>query len=719
MTLPRSGSFRVKLIILTTVTSAVAVLLVCVAFVVSQQMTIRRLAIENLSTQAQVIATHSTASLLFEDRDAGTETLAALAADPEIVSAFIYSQDGQVFASFQADPSNALPAPAKTDELGYHFDHDRLVLSCSIAHNGEFLGTLTVLYDMKQAYALARKNISIAATVAVVAILVSFGLAAWLNRMLAKPVAELDRTARAVSLTGDYSVRAVKFSTDELGRLTDTFNQMLGEIQSRDTEVEAKTLELSRVNDDLQKSNERLRGEMAERQKMATRLQHDASHDALTQLGNRSLFMEQINLCIERARRQPDYMYAVIFIDLDNFKMINDSLGHDHGDKLLIEMAKRLVECLRTMDHVSRCGEDLAARLGGDEFVILLDGIKQPSEAAVVAERIQKQISQPIDIDGRQMHTSASIGIAVGDADHKSAQDLLRNADTAMYRAKMAGKGRHELFDEKMHALVVARLQIESDLRRAIDTHQFHLMYQPIVSLTTGNVCGFESLIRWQHPDRGPVSPLEFIPVAEETGMIIPIGSWVLNQACMQIKSWNASRPSDDLLSISVNVSRRQMMESHFIDTVKHVLSSTGIDASNLRLEITESMIMHDPESMIAVLQQLRKMGIRLYMDDFGTGHSSLSCLHQFPIDFLKIDQAFVRTMKSNREYAAVVHAIIALAHNLGVEVVSEGIETPEQISQLISLECDYGQGYYFSKPLDGQAAASFLASGNSWPRSA
>ena len=288
-----------------------------------------------------------------------------------------------------------------------------------------------------------------------------------------------------------------------------------------------------------------------------------------------------------------------------------------------------------------------------------------------------------------------------------------------MYRAKMAGKGRYELFDEKMHALVVARLQIESDLRRAIDRQQFYLTYQPIVSLSTGDICGFESLIRWQHPERGVVSPLEFISVAEETGMIIPIGSWVLEEACRTAKAWNAMRPEEEALSISVNVSRRQMEESDFLDKVRQVLSKTEVDANNLRIEITESMIMHDSESMIVVLQELRKMGIRLYMDDFGTGHSSLSCLHQFPIDFLKIDQAFVRTMKSNREYASVIHAIISLAHNLGVEVVSEGIETPEQISQLISLECDYGQGYYFAKPLAKEDAKSFLMSDHTWQRSA
>ena len=288
-----------------------------------------------------------------------------------------------------------------------------------------------------------------------------------------------------------------------------------------------------------------------------------------------------------------------------------------------------------------------------------------------------------------------------------------------MYRAKMAGKGRHELFDEQMHRLILARLQIESDLRHAIEDQQFRLLYQPIVSLHTGKVCGFESLIRWQHPDRGVVSPLEFIPVAEETGMITSIGLWVLRKACQEIKAWNALRPHEDALSISVNVSRRQIMEPDFLGTVQETLHDTGVEPANLRLEITESMIMHDPDAMIAVLQKLRGIGIKLYMDDFGTGHSSLSCLHQFPIDYLKIDQAFVRTMKTNLEYAAVVHAIIALAHNLDVEVVSEGIESPDQISQLISLECDYGQGYYFSKPLESEAAKSFLMSDHAWQRSA
>ena len=416
MALPRAKSFRAKLILLTTMTSTVAVLLVCGVFVARQQMNVSRLAIEDISTHAQVIAIHSAASLLFDDKDAGTETLTALAAEPDIIAAYIYSQTGDVFASFQATPEK-FQAPVAPDKPGYYFDNDTLVLTNTITHNGEFLGTLTILYDMKPIYALAKQNIAIAAAVALVAIFISFGLAVWLNRVLAKPVAELDKTARIVSQTGDYSVRADKFSEDELGTLTDTFKpKCLKRYNPARQRWKPRPLELSKVNDDLQNSNEMLRNEMSERQRMASKLQHDAFHDALTQLPNRALLMKQINLCIERSRRQPDYLYAVIFIDLDNFKMINDSLGHDHGDRFLVDMAKRLVEYLRAMDQVSRCDKDLAARLGGDEFVILLDGIKHPNDTMIVAERIQQQISLPIDVEGRQMHTSASIGIAIGDA---------------------------------------------------------------------------------------------------------------------------------------------------------------------------------------------------------------------------------------------------------------------------------------------------------------
>ena len=298
-----------------------------------------------------------------------------------------------------------------------------------------------------------------------------------------------------------------------------------------------------------------LLGEVDKRQKIADQMRHEASHDALTNLPNRVLLTERLNLCIERIKRQADYLYAVIFIDLDNFKVINDSLGHNIGDQLLVNIAKRLVNSLRSLDIVARNNESLAARLGGDEFIVLLDGIKNPGDVVLVADRIQQAISQPTIIDDHRMHVSASIGIAMGDSGNYMPQDLLRNADTAMYRAKMGGKARYAIFDQAMHAVVVSRLKIESDLRVAIEREEFDLRYQPIVSLETGRVCGFESLIRWQHPDNGLVSPLDFIPTAEETGMIVPIGTWVLRQACNQIKEWNARQPNNQPLSVSVNVS--------------------------------------------------------------------------------------------------------------------------------------------------------------------
>ena len=399
-------------------------------------------------------------------------------------------------------------------------------------------------------------------------------------------------------------------------------------------------------------------------------------------------------------------------------RRINDSLGHQAGDALLIQAAGRLIRCLRTLDTVARARKDAAARLGGDEFSILLEGLRRPSDAIRVADRIKQHLLPPFSLNDEEVVMSLSVGITTSNGEHKSAQELLREANTAMYRAKRSGKDRLAVFNQEMQAEAMARLRLENDLRRAIKNNEFELWYQPIVTLELGQLTGFEALIRWLHPERGLVLPDEFISVAEENGLIVPIGTWVMKEACSQLHEWNTHVSRDRDLSISVNVSKRQMAEPGFVDDVRRIIDESGVDGNALGLEITESVIIGDPESTIDVLTRLRELGIRLHMDDFGKGLSSLSCLHEFPIDVLKIDRSFASTVTAKRAYAAVIHSVATLAHNLGMKVIAEGIETPEQLALMIALDCDFGQGYHFSKPVDRTLATGLITKARFCPQS-
>ena len=447
--------------------------------------------------------------------------------------------------------------------------------------------------------------------------------------------------------------------------------------------------------------------DITDRKRAEEQLVHDAFHDALTGLPNRALFMDHLKLAVARAKRRQDLLFAVLFLDLDRFKTINDSLGHPVGDQLLVGISRRLETCLRPGDTI--------ARLGGDEFTILLEDLKDASDANRVAERLQKELALPFNLCGHEVFTSVSIGIALSSIGYDRAEDILRDADTAMYSAKSLGKARHEVFDQTMHANAMGLLQLETDLRRAVERHEFFIHYQPIVSLETSQLRGFEALVRWQHPTRGLISPLKFIPVAEETGLIIPIGQWVLYEACRQMRQWQERFPTNPPLSISVNLSSKQFMQPDLVEQIKEILHETGLDPRSLKLEITESAVMENIEATTDMLHQLRGLGVDLSIDDFGTGYSSLNYLHRFPLCTLKIDRSFVSRMDENQEHTEIVRTIMLLARNLGMDVVAEGVETEEQRAQLRALECEYGQGYFFSKPMDRTAAETFLSDTQSY----
>ncbi len=476
----------------------------------------------------------------------------------------------------------------------------------------------------------------------------------------------------------------------------------------------AISLKNAHLYHNLQGSNQALQKSLQELQQAQTRLiqaqdklRHDAFHDSLTGLPNRAWFMSLLERRIKSALRDPDSLYAVMFLDLDRFKLVNDSLGHLVGDELLKRVAVRLRNCLRAPDTV--------ARLGGDEFVILLEKIKDIEDAIEVAKRIKEQLRMPFNLNDREVHTGTSIGIALSTAGYERPEEVLRDADTAMYRAKDFGKGGYALFEPGMHTHMLTSLQLENDLRRAIEEQEFCLYYQPIISLSTGRIGAFEVLLRWYNSSRGWVSPIEFIPVAEETGLINGIGWWVLQSACQQLHLWQSQFPQSPPLAINVNISPVQLKQMDLLDRLEQLLLETDLPSGFLKLEITESCILETLTDEAQKLKQLKNLGVKLCIDDFGTGYSSLSRLHSFPIDVLKIDRSFVSCLDVDSNRAATVQMIIALAHSLKMDVVAEGIETTAQLEKLQKLGCEWGQGYLFSPPVDSQRASKLLATGWSY----
>jgi len=450
-----------------------------------------------------------------------------------------------------------------------------------------------------------------------------------------------------------------------------------------------------------------LHSAIQERKEEEVKLRHTTLHDALTGLPNRTLFMQRTDQAIARAKRYPDHLFSILFLDLDRFKVVNDSLGHQVGDELLVAVARRLEECLRT--------EDTVARLGGDEFGILLDRIRNISDAARVAQRILKSLSEPVNLSGYEVYTSVSIGIVDSATAHGLPEYMIRSADMAMYRAKGAGKARYEMFDRAMHAEALARLQLETDLRHAVQREEFVAHYQPVISLETGQIAGFEALIRWNHPERGLVPPNDFIPLAEETGMILPMGQWILREACRQMSGWQQAFPRAEPLSIGVNLSVKQFAQPDLREQIADIVATTGVLPNTLKLEITESMIAGNPDHAITVLDSLKTIGIEIYMDDFGTGYSSLSYLTHLPIDCIKIDRSFVSQMETKDRHFQLVRTILTLARTVNLRAVAEGVETTPQLFALRKLGCEFGQGYLFSRPLPSSDIEALLARNPSW----
>jgi diguanylate cyclase (GGDEF)-like protein len=479
------------------------------------------------------------------------------------------------------------------------------------------------------------------------------------------------------------------------------------EILKLNTELE------NRVNErtsQLEKALYKLQQEINQRQQLQTKLLDIALHDSLTGLPNRVLFIKRLEQALNRAKLESDYHFAVLFLDCDRFKVVNNSLGHLVGDELLIAIARRLQASLSPFDSL--------ARFGGDEFAILLENITDISTAIEVAECILKKLSQPFKLFRYEVFINASIGINWGNHNYEKSEYLLRDADTAMYRAKALGKARYHVFDPAMHQEVSQLLELENDLRRAVERQEFVVHYQPIICITTGAIAGFEALIRWQHPTKGLVYPTAFIPIAEETGLINHINIWVLQSACQTLRllqNHPATNKNLNSLTISVNLSPRLFSLPNFLAEIDQILDETKINPANLELEITESLLIENSDVIKTILYELKERKIKLVMDDFGTGYSSLSYLHSFSLNTLKIDKSFVKRMQENQQNMGLVPAIIGIAHSMGMIVIAEGVETQHQLTQLKNLKCDFAQGLLFSGAIEPELVLNLIATAPQW----
>lgn len=454
--------------------------------------------------------------------------------------------------------------------------------------------------------------------------------------------------------------------------------------------------------------------DITERKRAEQQLEHNLFHDPLTGLPNRRLFLDRLQNSFVRSRREAGRPYSLLLANLDHFKVFNETMGTAAGDHVLQEIGRRLANQLRQDDTLARResgrgSEVVLFRLGGDEFAILLDGVSDPSDALRVAKSIQAAAAEPFFVESREIRVAASVGIALSTPTHERPEDVLKDADVAMRRAKALGGSRCEVFDEAMHTRAVGRLRLESDLRTAMTERQFRIYYQPVVELATRRIVSFEALLRWNHPSQGLISPYRFIEAAEDTGILVSIGHWLMLQACRQLCEWEANRFSDQPMNITVNVSARQFADARLVNDIQDALQQTGVDPSRLQLEMTESVAAADPKLTITVLSHLKHMGIGVILDDFGTGTTSLRGLRQFPVDALKIDRSLVREMQTDRAASDIVELITAMAHKMNLKAIAEGIETARQLERLLELGCEFGQGYYFSQPMEAKAAQQFM----------
>ncbi|MES2049422.1 MAG: EAL domain-containing protein [Pseudomonadota bacterium] len=633
---------------------------------------------------ALVIAQNSAPAFLFSDKKAATEVIRSLNQDPNVLGADLYLPDKKLFASYRkANILDSVQVSVDNSKVDVktmresHFYSTHLLVVTPVVSEHQSLGSLYMYVDLSTTYLYIKRLALVVLAGALAAVLLARSLLKRFLHNILDPINELVSTMYDVSSNDDYSQRANVKTEDEIGKLSGSFNFMLEQIQRRDSA---------------------LGKELAERKRTEIQLDHIAHYDSVTGLPNRHYFNRHTQELAQRRDLQ-EFNFGLLFIDLDNFKYVNDTFGHWVGDLLLVRVAERLQSVLRT--------RDLVVRLGGDEFCVLLDNPKFLDVASGLARKILNVLSTPFNCENHEFIVGASIGVAMMPEHVSRFDELLSCADAAMYAAKALGKNNVQVWTPEMSERTAQRFTIESGLRHAIENGELEVFYQPIMALASGKIAGMEALLRWKHPELGFVSPVEFIPVAEESQLIVSIGEWVLRQACQQAKIW---APQFGQLFIAVNVSARQFREPGFADNVERIVRETGCPPHILELEVTETILMSQTLETMAILEDLSSRGFKLSLDDFGTGYSSLAYLKRFPINKLKIDRSFVSELPNDKDDVAIAQIIVSLAQHMEMKVVAEGIETQEQADFLSRLGCTYGQGFLFSRPLTAGNFVFFAA---------
>ncbi|UVW30066.1 bifunctional diguanylate cyclase/phosphodiesterase [Massilia sp. H6] len=627
--------------------------------------------------QASVVSENLAAALVFEDHDGAAAILTALRVVPEVESATAYDMKQAAFAHFARTPGAPEAFLATPERPDYLLDWQAIRVFQPVWVEQQRVGTVVLRSSLASVYAKLGLNLALTVPLMLLAMAAAWAILSRLQIFVTAPINALSKVSQEISLRGDYSLRTRVSPSPDIGALATAFNGMLDRIEQRERDLEA---------------------EIGERKRIEARLDRLAHFDPVTKLHNRHFFNERLQTAISTAQ-QTRHSAVLMFVDLDNFKAVNDTLGHDIGDELLCLVARRLAIELRS--------DDVISRIGGDEFAILLENASDPEVGPRIAKKCLAALGEPISINGNEIHIGASIGMSMFPDHGTDIHALLKYADMAMYQAKTSGKNAYRIFTPSMQDEAKKRFTIDNNLRRALERDEFLLLYQPQIDPCSGEIVSVEALIRWHHPEAGMINPLDFIPIAEETGIIVPIGEWVLRQACHDLKCWQAQGYE---LGIAVNLSGRQLRDESFVGSVLAVLQETGIGPQSVELELTESMLMDAAPVIMERLHALRAQGIALAIDDFGTGYSSMSYLKNLPVGTLKIDRSFVSGLPDHAEDAAIVRAIIALAGSLQMEVVAEGIETLEQGQFLQTLGCKKFQGYFYGKPQSASQIGQLLA---------
>ncbi|MGB5541086.1 MAG: EAL domain-containing protein [Gammaproteobacteria bacterium] len=695
-------SIRHKLTLIIMIISTVTLMIASFAFLTSDRLYSQKNVGDSLDIMADMIAANSAAAILFGDPVAAAETLGFLEMQENIEAGVIYDVDNEIFAMYQKSGiTTQLPElQSRTEDMLFRGNY--VELFTDIIYQGEKIGVIYLRSDMRAIHDRLVWFLGIIAAVLLVSLLVAYSLSAQMQHIITAPLFRLSTIARRISTERNYSLRAGGQSSDELGALVLDFNTMLDEIQARDEklkihqeELEARVAQRTR---ELERANLELATSKEHAESVAKRMQFHAHHDSLTGLPNRVLLNDRIKTELAHARREQSIL-ALLFLDLDRFKVINDSLGHATGDQLLRIISRRIKDCVREGDTV--------ARLGGDEFMVLLPRIASASDAGRIGNKIIESLTEPLSCNGHDLHITTSAGISIYPFDGTDSETLVKNADISMYRAKELGRNKAVYYTAELNAGSRKQLALETNLRKALERNELQLFYQPKIDIIRNTIVGVEALLRWHRPGMGYISPQDFIPIAEESGMIMPIGEWVLHTAFRQLKAWHEAGFTE--LTMSVNLSSVQLARTGFENTLESALTESGINPALAELEVTENVAMKNMDAAAATLEKFKMMGVTIAMDDFGTGYSSLSYLRRLPIDTVKIDQSFVCEIPDNMEDVLIAQAIIAMANSLNMSLVVEGIETVRQLNFFKQQGCRIVQGYLFSKPVEAGAILEML----------